>query len=205
VFRKIALPAAFLLVAVAAASLSLASSGCAPQPAATPTATSAPSPTPTPGASASASEEQQPFKAISRGTGNQPARYTVRNAAGRIVYDVRSTTVVYDRASDGTAVATFAKPDVTFHAKNGLTMLARAPEAVAHDKDKSVTMTGGVHAKTDDGKVLTCDTLTYDAKHEQIRGAGNVVLTNTKSNQVASGQTLVSDAGFEHVTLSGSP
>ena len=199
-FRKFF--AALILVLAVLGSLALgATSGCSPQP---PPAT--PSPAPSASASApppTASGEQQPFKAISRGTGNQPARYTVRNAAGQIVYDVLSTTVVYDRAADGTAVATFSKPDVTFHAKNGTTMLAQAPEAVAHDKDKSVTMTGGVHAKTNDGKVLTCDTLTYDAKHEQIRGAGNVILTNTKSNQVASGQTLTSDAGFEHVTLSG--
>ena len=127
----------------------------------------------------------------------------MRGPTGKIVYDVRSITVVYDRATDGTAVATFTKPDVIFHSKSGRTIVANSPEAVAHDKDKSVEMTGGVHARTDDGKVLTCDTLTYDAKNERIRGSGNVVLTNTKTRESASGQTLVSDLDFEHLTLSG--
>lgn len=198
---------------VALAAATLGAWGCSPKP---PAQTPAPSAAPTlsapvppsgpasPTQSPSPSEAAQPITAISRGTGNQPARYTVRNPQGKIVYDVRSIKVVYNRAGDGTSQATFTKPDVIFHDRSGHTMIAKAPEAVAHDKDKSVTMSGGVRAKTDDGKILTCDTLTYDAKNEQIHGAGNVVLTDTKTNQAASGQSLQSDLSFEHLTLSGS-
>ena len=206
-----------LLSAAIAAGLTAATLGtwgCSPKP---PPQTPAPSPAPTvstaappsgsalPSQAASPAAQTQPITAISRGTGNQPARYIVRNPQGKIIYDVRSIKVVYNRATDGTSEATFTKPDVIFHDKTGHTMIAQAPQAVAHDKDKSVTMSGGVHAKTDDGKILTCDTLTYDAKNEQIHGAGNVVLTDTKTNQAASGQSLQSDLSFEHLTLSGSP
>ncbi|MGA3038441.1 MAG: LPS export ABC transporter periplasmic protein LptC [Vulcanimicrobiaceae bacterium] len=144
------------------------------------------------------------MRAISRGTSHQPARYIVRNPQGQVMYDVRSSTVVYDRAADGTAVATFTTPHVTFEAPDNRVVIADSPKAVAHDKDKSVVMTGGVHAKTSDNRVLTCTTLTYDELHAQILCVGNVVLTDTKTNQTATGETLQTDPGFEHVTLSGS-
>jgi LPS export ABC transporter protein LptC len=181
--------------------------GCSPKPPPSspassaspgnPQATATPAATPTP--------VNQPIKAISRGSGNEPARYVVRNGKGEIQYDVRSTTVVYDRAADGTAIATFSKPHVIFHDRTGRTMIADAPEAVAHDKDKSVTMSGGVHAKTDDGKTLVCQTLTYDAKRDRLQGTGNVLLTNTTTNQSATGSQLTSDLSFEHLILSGNP
>lgn len=144
------------------------------------------------------------MRAISRGTAHEPARYIVRNPHGQIMYDVKSSTVVYDRASDGTAVATFTMPHITFAAADGRIVVADSPKAVAHDKDKSVVMIGGVRAKTSDNKVLTCTTLTYDEPHAQIQCVGNVVLTDTKTNQTATGETLQTDPGFEHVTLSGS-
>jgi LPS export ABC transporter protein LptC len=153
-----------------------------------------------PNTPAPAASQAAPIKAISRGN----AQYIVRNPAGSIVYDVRSPTVVYNKAPDGTEIADFTKPHVIFHAPTGRTVVADSPKAVAHVNDKSVVMTGGVRAKTDDGKVLTCATLTYDANRAQIKCQGDVVLTNTKTNQSASGQTLIADPDFEHVMLSGS-
>ena len=121
------------------------------------------------------------------------------------MYDVRSAKAVYDRTADGTAVATFTNPIVVFHDRRNRTMFATAPEAVAHDKDKTVVMNGGVHAKTTDGETLTCDSLSYDARHEQIRGIGHVVLVNAKTHDTVSGTSLTSDLSFEHVVLSSSP
>ncbi|HEY1728541.1 MAG TPA: LPS export ABC transporter periplasmic protein LptC [Candidatus Baltobacteraceae bacterium] len=172
-----------------------------PSPSPTSVTTPAPTASPTPLASVS---NDEPVRAISRGTSREPARYIVRNPHGQVMYDVRSSTVVYDRASDGTAVATFTTPHVTFASPDGRVVIADSPKAVAHDRDKSVVMTGGVHAKTSDSKVLTCTTLTYDELHAQILCVGNVVLTDTKTNQSATGETLQTDPGFEHVTLSGS-
>lgn len=175
---------------------------CAPKPPA-----AAPSPTPTAADTASAAAllpSGAPIRAVSRGSRQQPARYIVRNKAGRVVYEIASATVVYDRASDGSAVATFSTPHIVFHAGSGQTVAADSPKAVAHDKDKNVTMTGGVHAKTGDGKTLSCATLTYDARDQKILCQGDVVLTNTVTNQTASGERLLTDPAFEHVVLSGS-
>lgn len=183
---------------------------CAPkpppaQPSASPAAASASNAPSSPAASPSAAATaREPITLISRGTREIPARYVVRNPSGQVMYDVRSSTVVYDRASDGTAEATFTQPHVIFVAKDGRIVVADSPKAVAHDRDKSVVMTGGVRAKTGDGKVLTCATLTYDERNAQIQCVGDVVLTDTKTNQSASGATLLTDPGFEHVTLSGS-
>lgn len=178
-----------------------------PSPAASPslsptsTAAATPSPSATPAPSLT---DEEPVRAISRGTAREPARYIVRNPRGQVMYDVRSSTVVYDRATDGTAVATFTTPHITFQAPDGRVVIADSPKAVAHDRDKSVVMTGGVHAKTSDRKVLTCTTLTYDERNAQILCVGSVVLTDTTTNQTATGETLQTDPGFEHVTLSGS-
>lgn len=184
-----------------AAALAGVLASCAPKPpaaapAATPTVTAAPS--------AALLPSGAPIRAVSRGTEREPARYIVRNKNGRIVYEIASATVVYDRAADGSAVATFNAPHIVFHAGSGRTVAADSPKAVARDKDKNVTMTGGVHAKTDDGKTLGCTTLTYEASGQQILCQGDVVLTNTKTNQTASGERLVTDPAFEHIVLSGS-
>jgi hypothetical protein len=167
-----------------------------PAPAA---ASLAPSATPS-----AAGTPHEPFTVVSKGTSRVPATYEVRNPSGQVMYNVLSSTVVYDRASTGTGEATFTKPHVTFHSQDGRIVVADSPKAVAYDKDKSVVMTGGVRAKTGDGKVLTCATLTYDERNARIQCEGNVVLTDTKTKQSASGQTLVTDPGFEHVMLSGS-
>ncbi len=185
--------------------------GCAPKPPPQSPASASASPSPTAAATPSASAtpapsltDEEPVRAISRGTSREPARYIVRNPRGQVMYDVLSSTVVYNRASDGTADATFTTPHVTFSAPDGRVVIADSPKAVAHDRDKSVVMIGGVHAKTSDSKVLTCTTLTYDERRAQILCVGNVVLTDTKTNQTATGETLQTDPGFEHVTLSGS-
>jgi hypothetical protein len=45
-------------------------------------------------------------------------------------------------------------------------------------------MTGGVHARTADGAVLTCDTLRYDAGTERFRGEGHIVVTGPNGDQL---------------------
>ncbi|MBV8151337.1 MAG: LPS export ABC transporter periplasmic protein LptC [Candidatus Eremiobacteraeota bacterium] len=142
-----------------------------------------------------------PIKARSEGTQGEPARYLVRNAKGRTIYDVRSQQALYDRSPDGSAVATFSNPDVTFHDRANRTMLATASQAIAHDKDKTVVMTGHVRA-TSGSEVLTCDELTYDGQRDALRGTGNVVLVNSKTHDVVTGGAISSDLSFEHVVLS---
>jgi LPS export ABC transporter protein LptC len=77
--------------------------------------------------------------------------------------------------TDGIGV--FAQPHVTFVDKTGAITIADAPKATVKQRDNSIDMTGGVHARTADGGVLTCDDLRYDANRERMYGEGHVVLT----------------------------
>jgi LPS export ABC transporter protein LptC len=77
--------------------------------------------------------------------------------------------------TDGVGV--FAQPHVTFVDKTGAITIADAPKATVKQRDNSIDMTGGVHARTADGGVLTCDDLRYDANRERMYGEGHVVLT----------------------------
>ena len=109
---------------------------------------------------------------------------------GRAIYDVRATSFIADTAA-GTGAATgsglFDRPHITFIDKDGAKTVADAPKAVLTSADKSVLMTGGVQARSQDGNVLSCDRLRYDGATETIHGDGNVVM------RMPSGLTLVGD------------
>lgn len=108
---------------------------------------------------------------------------------GRTMYVVRSVSFVADTTSDAApnGSGTFVKPQITFVDRGGAKTVADAPKAVLTGADKSVVMTGGVHARSQDGNVLSCDRLRYDGTTERIHGDGHVVLTTP------SGLTLVGD------------
>jgi lipopolysaccharide assembly outer membrane protein LptD (OstA) len=107
----------------------------------------------------------------------------------RTIYVVRAQSFVADttggQASSGSG--SFVKPLITFVDRSGSKTVADAPEAVLTGADKSVLMTGGVHARSQDGNVLSCDRLRYDGTTERIHGDGHVVVTTP------SGLTLVGD------------
>jgi lipopolysaccharide assembly outer membrane protein LptD (OstA) len=107
----------------------------------------------------------------------------------RTIYILRATSFVADTAAGHTATASgvFEQPHITFVDRRGARTVADAPKAVLTSADKSVLMTGGVHARSQDGNVLSCDRLRYDGNTERIHGDGNVVMTTP------SGLTLVGD------------
>ncbi|GAC1542990.1 MAG: hypothetical protein NVS2B17_22210 [Candidatus Velthaea sp.] len=143
--------------------------GCTPAKTG-PAAAPAPSPAATPTATPVA------IHIVTRSSGDRYATMTQR-INGRVVYELRAVSSVADRTGTSSAVATFEQPHITFHDRNGKTMIADAPEAKVTQQDKSVVMSGGVHARTQDGNVLTCDRLRYDGRTEKVRGEGRVVLT----------------------------
>ena len=93
-------------------------------------------------------------------------------------------------------------PHVTFLDKNGKTLVGDAPKAVVTERDKTITMSGGVTARTQDGAVLTCDTMTYDGRVERIHGQGNVVLLSARGDRLT-GDTIDGDVRLNHVTVNG--
>jgi lipopolysaccharide assembly outer membrane protein LptD (OstA) len=63
-------------------------------------------------------------------------------------------------------------------------------------------MTGGVRARTSDGKTLTCDTLRYNDATGRLLGEGNVVLTSPLGEQLR-GQRLDADVRLSKLVMTG--
>lgn len=120
----------------------------------------------------------------------------------RTIYVVRAASFVADTAAGTTAggSGSFEQPHITFVDRSGARTVADAPKAVLTSADKSVVMTGGVHARSQDGNVLSCDRSRYDGNSERIHGDGNVVLT-TPSGLVLVGDELDGDARLENVRV----
>jgi LPS export ABC transporter protein LptC len=166
-------PAPLALLSFACA---LLAAGCAPHGAPGPAAGA--SPTAAPSATA------VPVHVHGFGTKANPSVLTGRKQ-GRRVYVIRALAFEGDSpgSADGTAV--LQEPHITFVDRSGAATVADAPKATVKQRDNSVFMTGGVHARTADGAVLTCDTLRYDARTERFHGEGHVVVTGPNGDQLA--------------------
>lgn len=141
-----------------------------------------------------------PIHIVTRSSGDRYTTMTQR-INGRTVYELRALSSEAERAGAADAVVTFEQPHITFHDRTGKTMIADAPKAKVTQQDKSVLMSGGVHARTQDGNVLTCDRLRYDGATEKVHGDGHVVLTGT--NGVAlTGEHLDGDVRFNNIRIS---
>jgi LPS export ABC transporter protein LptC len=113
---------------------------------------------------------------VGRGNSHTPTVLT-DTKQGRKIYTIRALVFEGDIGGSSDGVATLEQPHVTFVDKTGSVTIADAPKATVMQRDKSILMTGGVHARTQDGAVLTCDTLRYDADNERLYGEGHVVMT----------------------------
>jgi lipopolysaccharide assembly outer membrane protein LptD (OstA) len=120
----------------------------------------------------------------------------------RTIYIIRAASFVADSTAGhiATGSGSFDQPHVTFVDRSGARTVADAPEAVLTSADKSVIMTGGVHARSQDGNVLSCDRLRYDGNSERIHGDGNVVLT-TPQGLVLVGDEIDADARLQNVRV----
>ena len=120
----------------------------------------------------------------------------------RTIYVVRAISFVADTSGGQAASGSgaFVKPQITFVDRSGARTVADAPEAVLTGADKSVLMTGGVHARSQDGNVLSCDRLRYDGTTERIHGDGHVVLTTPSGLQLV-GDEIDGDSRLENVRV----
>ncbi|MBV8300165.1 MAG: LPS export ABC transporter periplasmic protein LptC [Candidatus Eremiobacteraeota bacterium] len=180
-----------------AAALALA--GCAPK-----APDSAGSPAPSPAASApspAASATQVPIRIETQGGNGQYVRIVETNH-GRKVYTIRALSGNMQRTGTSAAVGDLEQPHITFVDKNGTTTIADAPKAHLTERNKTVVMTGGVHAHTSTGSVLACDSLTYDGDTERFHGEGNVHLIAPNGFDLA-GRHLDGDVKLQDVTVTG--
>jgi hypothetical protein len=167
-----------------------------------------PAPTPTPavsGAAPSAVATQEPVRVIQRGGGGQDVtmeQITVDPKTGksRLLYDVRSLQSVGTNVNSN---AMLDHPHITFHDRSGKTLVADAPKATITLRDKGVLMTGGVHARTQGGSLLTCDRLHYDGRTEKLEGDGHVVLTGSHGadSYQMTGDHIIGDVRLDNVRI----
>ncbi len=160
----------------------------APSPSAAPAAGTSPTPV--------------PLHVTSSGNG----RYTTLTEMkrGRRLYTIRATSFVADTIDGGGGNGSFDAPQITFVDRTGGTTVATAPKAVLTGADKSVLMTGGVRARSQDGNVLHCDRLRYDGQSERVHGDGHVRL-ETPAGFVLVGDTIDGDARLRDVTVRQKP
>ena len=130
----------------------------------------------------------------------------VKNETGpgtRIAYQLRALASQADIVGTK-SVVTFEQPHITFHDRQGKKLIADSPQAKITQQDKSVLMSGGVHARAADGSILTCDTLRYDGRTEKLHGAGHVVLSGP-GGFTLTGQYLVGDVRLDDVRVAQHP
>jgi len=171
---------------LAAALLTACGHASEPAPAASPM----PAPTPTP----------LPLHIVSSGNGSFTTLSELKHQ--RVIYTVRAKSFVADSQAsrDATGSGEFEQPHITFIDRDGSKTVADAPKAVLTSADKSVLMTGGVQARSQDGNVLSCDRLRYDGTSERIHGDGHVVM-RTPNGLTLVGDELDGDARLENVRV----
>jgi hypothetical protein len=141
-------------------------------------------------------------------TSNGNGKYTTvtEMKQRRTIYSIRALSFEGDTLSGGASAASgsFEQPHVVFHDRSGGETIADAPKALLSGADKSVLMTGGVQARTQDGNVLHCDRLRYDEATEKFHGEGHVRL-ETPGGLTLVGDRIDGDARLAHVRVSQGP
>jgi LPS export ABC transporter protein LptC len=144
-------------------------------------------PTPTPSVAPAAASKPVLIKIKENGTARSPYIYITKQKKNRIVYVMRADSGTGVHISEGSGRSDFVNPHVTFHESGNRTLVVDAPHATVQERDRSVLMTGGTHARNNEGMTLKSDTLRYDDGREMLYGQGNVLIT-TAHNEQLSGQ-----------------
>jgi hypothetical protein len=126
-----------------------------------------------------------------------------RSKATRIAYELRALSSQADIVGTQSVVH-FDQPHITFFDQHGKRLIADSPQAKITQRDKSVLMSGGVHARAEDGSVLSCDTLRYDGRTEKLYGQGHVLLASPNDLTLI-GNYLVGDIRLDDVRVAQHP
>jgi LPS export ABC transporter protein LptC len=190
--------------AVLALAFATVASGCSsqPGPAASPSPDVAASGSPAPSASATgAASTPPPVNFYGQRVGSHYV-YATKQKGAKTVYVLRADSVdaVYNGALTGRS--NFTNPHVTFFGQAGKRLVADAPAGTVVEKDKTVVMTGGVRARTQDGMTLSSDTMRYQDDTQMVHGAGHVIVTLTTGEQLR-GDTVDWNLKDGHINMGG--
>ncbi len=125
-------------------------------------------------------------------------RLSSADPQGRKLLDLTARTLEVDRTRQRIALTTVSgalyaagKPQLAFTAPRGVFAVA----------SKAVELTGGVVARTPDGRTLRAARIRLDAGRRTLAASGGVTLTQPGMTIRADG--LTTDAALEHTTFSG--
>ncbi len=172
--------------------------GCGPhpaQPAATPSAASPAAPSEKP----SGGGLPVTFNATKVGS---KYIYLTKQKGNRKVYVLRADSESGLYLGQNTGRSDFVNPHVTFFAAGGKLLVADAPRGEVVERDRTVHMTGGVHAHSGDGMTLTSDQLRYDDRSETVYGEGNVDVVFPQGEELR-GATLDWNLLSGHINVAG--
>jgi hypothetical protein len=138
------------------------------------------------------------LKITGQGTAHRPV-HLIQQVHNRVDYDLLASSYE-SRGPAGATRAVFADARVTFRDRNGATFAATAPQAVVDQAANTVTLLGGVHARTSSRMTLQCTQLVYQRATGMLHGTGDVVVTDPKGFR-ATGSSFDSDISLTHMRM----
>lgn len=120
----------------------------------------------------------------------------------KTVYTLRADSNVSTRFAEGTGESRFVHPKIVFYGEHDQRLYAESPSAVVHERERSVTMTGGVRAHTNRGMTLTSDTMRYDDAAGRIYSDGNVIIATPQGQRLLCAH-VDSDVKFSNIHCTG--
>jgi lipopolysaccharide assembly outer membrane protein LptD (OstA) len=133
----------------------------------------------------------------SRGSASQPVSI-IQQIGNRRVYELIARSSDSTMQSQTNSKGVFRQTRVTFYSADGSSLTGAAPTATIDTAAETVTLQGGVHAKSSDGIVLDCDQLQYERRTGELIGTGNVHVVNP-SGEALTGGSFRSDLRLSHV------
>lgn len=176
------------------AAVAALSAACTPHP-----AQQSAQATATPAPSASATAGLPPITVRSKGNAQQPVRI-VQQQGNRKIYELIARSTESTMQSQSDFRGTFSDTHVTFYGTDGTKLVGSAPVTAIDKAKQTVAMRGGVHAKTSDGIVLTCDQLEYNRGTGKLHGTGNVHIVSSQGYTL-SGSSFTSDLKLTQVHM----
>jgi LPS export ABC transporter protein LptC len=151
----------------------------------------APSATPSPAASThrpTKAADTTPITFVAPHTGDKYI-YLTKQRRNRKVYVLRADAEKGEYFGTNTGRSSFVNPHITFFGSGAKEVVADAPAGLVIESEKSVFMSGGVHARSQDGVTLTSDTMRYDDASQTIHAEGDVVMNSPQGSELR-GSTL---------------
>ncbi|MBV8689157.1 MAG: hypothetical protein JOZ59_03515 [Candidatus Eremiobacteraeota bacterium] len=133
----------------------------------------------------------------SKGSATQPVRI-IQQVGNRPVYELIARSSDSTLQSQTNSRGVFRQTRITFYNNDGSTLSGTAPIATIDTASETVTLEGGVRAKSSDGVAFDCDRVQYDRRSGQLLGTGNVHVVNP-SGEALTGGSFRSDLRLSHV------